>query len=53
MRCLPGIICNVIGEMSEALKGRIRDLGFGKLLHLKIDKFDDRALAFFSSHLCC
>jgi hypothetical protein len=47
MRCLPGVICNVIGEMSEALKGRIRDLGFGKLLHLKIDKLDDRALAFF------
>jgi hypothetical protein len=49
MMCSPGVIFNVIGEMSEALKGRIRDLGFGELLHLKIDKLDDRALCFFCS----
>jgi hypothetical protein len=47
MRCSPSVIFNVIGEMVEALKGRIRDLGFGKLLHLKIDKLDDRTLGFF------
>jgi hypothetical protein len=47
MRCSPGVICNVIGEMSKALKGRIRDLGFGELLHMKIDKLDDRAFALF------
>jgi hypothetical protein len=47
MRCSPDVICNVIGEMSEALKGRIRDLGFGELLHMKIDKLDDRPLALF------
>jgi hypothetical protein len=47
MRCSPGVIFNVIGEMFEALKGRIWDLGFGELLHLKIDKLDDRALGFF------
>jgi hypothetical protein len=44
MRCSPTVICNVIGEMSEALKGRIRELGFEELLHLKIDKLDDRTL---------
>jgi hypothetical protein len=44
MRCSLGVIINVIGEMSEALKGRNRDFGFGELLHLKIDKLDDRAL---------
>jgi hypothetical protein len=33
--------------MSEALKGMVRDLGFGELLHMKIDKLDNRALAFF------
>jgi hypothetical protein len=49
MRCLPGVIFNVIGEMSEALKRRIQDLGFGELLQLKIDRLDDRALIFFSS----
>jgi hypothetical protein len=37
----------VIGEMFEALKRRIQDLGFGELLHSKIDKLDDRALDFF------
>jgi hypothetical protein len=37
MRCSPGVICNVIGEMFEALKGRIQELGFGELLLLKID----------------
>jgi hypothetical protein len=42
-----GVIFNVIGKMSEALKGRVRDLGFGELLHLKIDKLDDRAPGFF------
>jgi hypothetical protein len=47
MRCSPGVICNVIGEMSEALKGRIRELGFGELLHLKNDKLDDRAHGIF------
>jgi hypothetical protein len=47
MRCSPGIFCNVIGEISEALKGRIRALGFGELLHLKIDKLDDRTLGLF------
>jgi hypothetical protein len=47
MRCSPGVICNVIGEMSEALKGRFRELGFGELLLLKIDKLDDRHLVFF------
>jgi hypothetical protein len=49
MRCSTGVICNVIGEISEALKERIRDLGFGELLHMKIDKLDDKALAFFFS----
>jgi hypothetical protein len=29
MRCSPDVIFNVIGEMFEALKRRIRDLGFG------------------------
>jgi hypothetical protein len=47
MRCSPCVIFNVIGEMSKTLKGRIRDLGFGELRHLKIDKLDDRALGFF------
>jgi hypothetical protein len=47
MRCSPGVIFNVIGKMSKALKGRIRDLGFGELLQMKIDKLDDRALGFF------
>jgi hypothetical protein len=47
MRCSPGVICNVIGEMSEALKWRIRELGIGELLYLKFDKLDDRALALF------
>jgi hypothetical protein len=47
MRCSPGVIFNVIGEMYDAMKGRILDLGFGELLHLKIDKLDDRALGFF------
>jgi hypothetical protein len=47
MRCSPGVIYNVVGEMSEALKGRIRELGFGELLHLKIDKLDDRTLGLF------
>jgi hypothetical protein len=49
MRCSSGVICNVIGEMSEALKRRIRDLEFDELLHLKIDKLDNRALVFFVS----
>jgi hypothetical protein len=49
MRCPPGVIFNVIGKMSEALKGRIQYLGFGKLLHLKIDKLNDRVLGFFYS----
>jgi hypothetical protein len=47
MRSSPGVICNVIGEISEALKGRIRELGFGELLLLKIDKLDDRTLGLF------
>jgi hypothetical protein len=47
MRCSPGVIFNVIGEMSEALNGRIQDFGFGELLHLKIDKFDDTSFGFF------
>jgi hypothetical protein len=47
MRCSPGVIFNVIGEMFEALNGRIQDLSFGELLHLKIDKLDNRALGFF------
>jgi hypothetical protein len=51
MRCSPGVIFNVISEMSEAMKGRIRYLGFWVLLHLKIDKLDDRALVFFSAQL--
>jgi hypothetical protein len=51
MRCSPGVIFNVIGEMSEAMKGRIQYLGFWVLLHLKIDKLDDRALVFFSAQL--
>jgi hypothetical protein len=33
--------------MFEAMKGRIKDLGFGELVHLKIDKLDDIALGFF------
>jgi hypothetical protein len=37
----------VIGEMFEALKGRIQELGFGELLLLKIDKLDDRTLGLF------
>jgi hypothetical protein len=52
MRCSPGVICNVIGEMSKALKGRIQELGFVELLKLKIDKLDDRAIGFFSAELC-
>jgi hypothetical protein len=32
MMCLSSVIFNVIGEISEALKGRIQDLGFGELL---------------------
>jgi hypothetical protein len=47
MRCSPDVIYNVIGEMSEALKGRIQELGFGELLRLKIDKLDDRTLGLF------
>jgi hypothetical protein len=47
MRCSLGVICNVIGEISEALKGRIQELGFGELLLLKIDKIDDRTLGLF------
>jgi hypothetical protein len=47
MRCSPGVIFNVTGEMSEALKWRIQELSFGELLKLKIDKPDDRALGFF------
>jgi hypothetical protein len=47
MRCSLGVICNVIGEMSEALKGRIRELGFRELLHLKIDKLNDRTFGLF------
>jgi hypothetical protein len=47
MRCSLGVILNVIGEMSEALKGRIQDLGFGELLQLKIDKLNDTTLGFF------
>jgi hypothetical protein len=53
MRCSPGVILNVIGEMSEALKGRVQDLGFEELLHLEIDKLNDGALGFFSPELCC
>jgi hypothetical protein len=49
MRCSLGVMFNVIGEMSGVLKGRIRDLGFEELLHLKIDKLDDRTLYFFCS----
>jgi hypothetical protein len=49
MRCSPDVIFNVIGEMSEVLKRRIRDLGFGELLHLKIDKLNNRALGFLCS----
>jgi hypothetical protein len=52
MRCSPGVIYNVIGEMSKALKGRIQELGFVELLKLKIDKLDNRALGFFSAELC-
>jgi hypothetical protein len=37
----------VIGEMSKAMKGRIRELGFGELLLLKIDKLDDKTLGLF------
>jgi hypothetical protein len=48
MRCSLGVIFNVIGEMSESLKQRIQDLGFRELLHLKIDKLNDRALVFFA-----
>jgi hypothetical protein len=33
--------------MSEALKGRIWELGYGELLHLKIEKHDDRTLSHF------
>jgi hypothetical protein len=29
MRCSSGVILNVSGEMSEALKGRIQELGLG------------------------
>ena len=47
MRCSPGVICNIIGEMSENLKGRIRDLGFGQLLNMKLEKLEDRVLAMF------
>jgi hypothetical protein len=47
MRCSPGVIYNVVGEMFEALKGRIRELGFGELLHLKIDKLDGRTVGLF------
>ena len=47
MRCSPGVICNIIGKMSENMKRRIRDLGFGQLLNMKIDKLEDRALAMF------
>jgi hypothetical protein len=47
MRCSLGVICNVIGVISEALKGRIQELGFGELLLLKIDKLDDRTLGLF------
>jgi hypothetical protein len=47
MRCSPDVIYNVIGEMFEALKGRIQELGFGELLLLKIDKLDDRTLGLF------
>jgi hypothetical protein len=47
MRCSPGVIYNVIGEMSGALKGRIQELGFEELLHLKIDKLDDITLGLF------
>jgi hypothetical protein len=49
MRCSPGVILNVIGEMSEALKGRVQDLGFEELLHLEIDKLNNGALGFFFS----
>jgi hypothetical protein len=49
MRCSPSVICNVIGEMSEALKGRIQELGFGELLFLKID---NRTLGLFFVELC-
>jgi hypothetical protein len=49
MRCSPGVIFNVTGEMYEALKGRIRDLGFVELLQLKIDKFDEKVLCLFLS----
>jgi hypothetical protein len=52
MRCCPGVIFNVIGEMSEALKGRIQDLGFGELLHLKIDSSMTEHFVF-STQLCC
>jgi hypothetical protein len=37
----------MIGEKSETLKGRIQELGFGELLHLKIDKLDNRTLEIF------
>jgi hypothetical protein len=47
MRCSSSVIYNIIGEMSETLKLRIRDLGFGQLLHFKIDKIEDIALAMF------
>jgi hypothetical protein len=47
MRCSPSVICNVIGEMSEALKGRIHELEFRELLLLKIDKLDDRTVGHF------
>jgi hypothetical protein len=47
MRCSLGVICNMIGEKSETLKGRIQELGFGELLHLKIDKLDNRTLKIF------
>ena len=47
MRCSPSVVREVIQDMPENLKQRIRDLGFGELLHFKIDKLEDRVLGMF------
>jgi hypothetical protein len=41
MRCSPGIVRNIINEMSDQMKRRIEDAGFMFLLGMNIDKLED------------
>jgi hypothetical protein len=47
MRSSPVIVRNVISDMSDQMKKRIEDAGFGSLLGMNIDKLEDKVLSMF------